>query len=471
MKSGLCGLGLLSLMTGSAGWSYPLDGYAYTGIARLEAYRLALEGKVNAPRQPAGALLALSQVDLRLQAQTDFEIPAPDPEFTARVRNLLGEEADRYRMVVLDLTDFKQPRYAEYQGTLGASPGSVGKIIVALGLFQALADTYPDDIETRLAVLRNTVVTADGFIESDDHVVPFWAPGSLRVRYQKIQQGDRASLWTYLDWMLSASSNAAASMVIRELMLLVHFGRAYPVGAAIAQQFFKTTSRRELSALLGRALQEPVTRSGLDLEQLRQGSFFTWRGKQLVPGTASYATPRELLRYLIKLEQGKLVDAFSSREIKRLLYMTQRRIRYAASPALTDAAVYFKSGSLYKCRPEPGFKCLKYQGNEQNLLNSAAIIEAPAAQRGLYYMVVVMSDVLRKNSAVVHQTLATRLQRMLEADHGVGKLKRTLSRHGVTAVRLRRIPGKDSYRFDALAIAGSVRMNPARTNNLVKGHN
>lgn len=36
-------------------------------------------------------------------------------------------------------------------------------------------------------------------------------------------------------------------------------------------------------------------------------------------------------------------------------------------------------------------------------------------------MVVVMSKVLRKNSAVVHQTLATRLHRMLEAGHGVGK--------------------------------------------------
>jgi hypothetical protein len=425
-----CCLGILSVMTGSPAWSYPLDGYTYTGIARLEAYRLAMEGRVSAPRQPAGALLASNQVDLRLQEQSDFEIPAPDPEFTARVEKLLGEEAERYQLVVLDLTDFSQPRYADHRGAVGASPGSVGKIIVALGLFQALADTYPDDIEARLTVLRNTVVTADAFIESDPHVVPFWEPGSPRVRYRKIQKGDRASLWTYLDWMLSASSNAAASMVIRELMLLVHFGKTYPVVDMQARQFFETTSRKELSALLGRALQDPVTRNGLDLQQLRQGSFFTWKGKQLVPGTSSYATPRELLRYLIKLEQGKLVDAFSSREIKRLLYMTQHRIRYASSPALDDAAVYFKSGSLYRCRPEPGFKCRQYTGNVQNVLNSVAIIEAPAAERRLYYMVVLMSDVLRKNSAVVHQTLATRLQRMLEADHGVAKSNSNESRPG-----------------------------------------
>ena len=408
---------VIGLMTPSAGGTYPLDGYAYTGIARLEAYRLAMEGKVRAPRQPRGALLLSNQVDLRMQAQVDFEIPAADPEFADQVKKLLGEEADRYNIAVLDITDPENPRYAAHQGTRRASPGSVGKIIIAFGLFQALADIYPDDISARLTVLRNTVVRADEFIQSDHHVVPFWEPGNPRVRYRKIQVGDQASLWTYLDWMLSASSNAAASMVIRELMLLVHFGRAYPVGDAEADKFFKTMPRKELAALLVRALHDPVKRNGLDLEQLRQGSFFTGRGKRLVPGTTSYATPRELLRWMIKLEQGKLVDVFSSREIKRLLYMTQRRIRYASSPALTTAAVYFKSGSLYKCKPEPGFTCKKYQGNVKNMLNSVAIIEAPAVDRRLYYMVVVMSNVLRKNSAVVHQTLATRLQRMLEAYH------------------------------------------------------
>jgi hypothetical protein len=121
------------------------------------------------------------------------------------------------------------------------------------------------------------------------------------------------------------------------------------------------------------------------------------------------------------MEEGKLVDEFSSREIKRLLYMTERRIRYASSPALADAAVYFKSGSLYRCKPEPGFVCRKYQGNVDNLLNSVAIVEYPAGERRLYYMVVVMSNVLRKNSAVVHQTLATRLHRLIEVSHRSGK--------------------------------------------------
>jgi len=414
---------ITALIVATTSGAYPLDGYGYTGIARVEAYRLAMEGKVRAPKQPPGALLSLDQVDLRLQGKTDFEIPTADAEFVGQVQNLLGAEADRYALAVLDLSNIEQPRYAEHRSTSRANPGSVGKILIALGVFQALADIYPENIDARLSILRNTVVTADEFIQSDHHVVPVWQPGDSRVRYLKIQIGDQASLWTYLDWMLSASSNAAASMVLKHLMLLVQYGPAYPVSETEARQFFKTASKRELAALLSRALQDPVVRNGLDLEQLRQGSFFTRKGKRLVPGTTSYATPQELLRWLIKLEQGQLVDAFSSREIKRLLYMTQRRIRYASAPALAAAAVYFKSGSLYKCKPEPGFECKKYQGNVTNMLNSVAIIGAPAADRQLYYMVVVMSNVLRKNSAVVHQTLATRIHRMLEKFYRVGKFR------------------------------------------------
>jgi len=411
------GIIVFSVAWAAGSWSYPLDGYPYTGILRLEGFRLAQQGKVQGIHVPSGALLDSAQVDLRMQDQKEFQIPAIAPDLAAKVEKLLGDEADRYGLALLDFSDAAQPRYIEIQGDYRANPGSVGKIIVVLGIFQALADIYPDDIEKRLHVLRTAEVTADEFIQSDHHTVPFWTEESKKIWYRPIQIGDQANLWTYLDWMLSASSNAAASMVIKELMLLVHFGQQYPVSAEVAQKFFSETPKKDLGDLLSRALQEPVTRNGLDLEQLRQGSFFTWKGKQLVPGTTSYANPRELMRYLVKLEQGKLVDVFSSREIKRLIYMTQGRIRYASSPALNNAAVYFKSGSLYKCKPEPDFKCRKYQGNVENMLNSVAIIEHPASERQLYYLVVVMSNVLRKNSAVVHQTLATRIHRLMEEYH------------------------------------------------------
>jgi hypothetical protein len=408
-----------TLAIGGAVHGYPLDGDTYTGIQRLEGYRLASAGEIPGPRQPAGAGLPLAAVDLRLTGMPGFELPAPDPRFSARVRELLGADGDRYGVAVLDLSDLSQPRYAEVNGQRLHNPGSVGKIAVGLGLFQALADIYPDDIAARERVLRNTRVTADGFIISDHHKVPFWNSVARRLSWRRLQEGDTASLWTFLDWMLSASSNAAASTTIEQLLLLVHYGQRYPVNPEQAAQFFRETPRKKLTALLERALQAPITRNGLDLEQLRQGSFFTREGKRRVPGTSSHATARELMRYLVKLEQGKLVDRFSSREIKRLLYMTQRRIRYASSPALNDAAVYFKSGSYYRCKPEPGFACTKYHGNIANWMNSVAIVEYPAAERRLYYLVTVMSDVLRKNSALEHQTLATRLQRLIASYHPV----------------------------------------------------
>ena len=80
----------------------------------------------------------------------------------------------------------------------------------------------------------------------------------------------------------------------------------------------------DLTALFEKTFYEPMTRNGLDLAMLRQGSFFTAVGKQKVPGAGdSYGTARELMRYLLRMEQGRLVDEFSSREIKRLIYVTE----------------------------------------------------------------------------------------------------------------------------------------------------
>jgi len=399
--------------------AYPLDGDQYTGISRLEGYRLAQEGKVTGVlRLPAGALLNTEQVGLRLAERPDLEMPAADPDFTDEVIALLGDDADRYAIAVLDLTDPYRPRYAEHRADQFFNPGSVGKLAVAMGIFQALAEAYPEDIGARERVLRDSPVIADGFIVHDHHKVPLWDPGRQQLAHRPIREGDRANLWTYLDWMMSASSNAAASMSIKHLMLLKHFGRDYPVSEAQADAFFGQTPKTELTAVLGAGLRGGVDASGLDAGSFRQGGFFTREGKRRVPGTNSYATPRELMRFLLHLEQGKVVDPFSSREIKRLMYMTQRRIRYASSPALYEAAVYFKSGSMYRCRPEPDFQCAKYQGNALNVLNSVAIIESPAgSDRPLFYMAVLTSNVLKKNASWAHQSLATRLHELIERRH------------------------------------------------------
>ncbi len=408
----------LLLSVAKLGAAYPLDAYPATGIRRLEAARLAVLGKIHGQRQPPGALLPTGLVDLRLLDYPDLKLPEPDPEFTAQILPLLGDNMERYGIAVLDLSDPDHPRYAEHRADVRQNVGSVGKLAVAVAVFQALADIYPADIEARKRLLREAVITADEFIQKDHHEVRIWNPDTGTLSIRKLQEGDQGSLWEYLDWTLSASSNAAASMVMKNTMLLRHFGRDYPVTKDSGDSFFRQASREQLRELYEQTFLTPLTRNGLDLQYFRQGSFFTRYGKQRVPtGYNSYGTARELLRLLLLMEQGRLVDIFSSREIKRLLYMTDRRIRYASSPALLDSAVYFKSGSLYSCRAEPGFQCKKYHGNVKNYMNSVAIVETPAGVKRLHYLATLISDVLYKNSAVDHQTLATYIHRIIEADH------------------------------------------------------
>ena len=415
---------LTVLLATSAAHAYPLDGYAETGIRRVEGARLAQEGQVKDIRQPPGALLTTAQVDLRLLDHPDLVLPAPDPQFTAELVKLLGVNADKYGIAVLDLSDIDKPRYAEHRGDHRQNVGSVGKVIAALGLFQALADAWPNNTEQRIRVLRDTVVTADAFSQSDHHKMRFFDVEDRKLTRRTMQIGDQGSLWEYLDWTLSVSSNSAAAMTMREAMLLKHYGRDYPPSEAEIARFFRETPAKELTAIFQRTFFEPVARNGLDLEQLRQGSFFTRQGKRLVIGGGnSYGTARELMRFALRMEQGRLVDEFSSRQIKRLLYMTERRIRYASSPALKDAAVYFKSGSLYSCYAEEGFTCRKYAGNRKNYMNSLAIVESPAGSQRLHYISTLISNVLRRNSAVEHQTMATRIHRLIEKANPVAKPK------------------------------------------------
>ncbi len=394
----------------STAFAYPLDGFDDTGIRRLEGSRLAHQGLVRDVKQPPGALLKLKDVEPRLLGKT-FDLPPVDPALQTRVERTLTGNMDDYGLAVLDLSDPAKPRYAEHRADHRQNVGSVGKLVVALALFQALADLYPDDIEARRRVLKTTWVTADSFSQSDHHTVRMYDPATRALTRRAVRIGDKATLYEWLDWMLSPSSNSAAGMVAREAMLLRRFGKAYPAPEAENQRFFNDTPKSELSALYATTFNEPVTRNGLDIANLRQGSFFTAGGKARVPGAGdSYGTARELMRYLLRVEQGRLVDVFTSREVKRLIYVTERRIRYASSPALAQAAVYFKSGSLFECAPEKDFTCKPYAGNVKNFMNSAAIIESPAGDPNLHYLSTLVTNILRKNSAAEHQALATRLQ-------------------------------------------------------------
>ena len=410
---------LVLLVSAMLAFGYPLDGYEETGIRRVEGARLANEGLAIGGFQPPGAMLTTQQVDLRLLNE-DMALPPADPAFTSRIEALLGEHAGDYGITVLDLTDLENPRYAEHRGDYRQNVGSVGKLLVALGYFQALADTWPDDLDRRKAVLRDTIMTADDFSHSDHHTIRLFDVETRKLIRRPIEDGDQGSVWEYLDWMLSVSSNSAAAMVMRDAMLLKHFGQRYPVSEEEIKTFFSTTPGRELTKLFQQTFWQPVTRNGLSLDDIRQGSFFTRQGKKNVNGGGnSYATARSLMDFLLKMEEGVLVDEWSSRQLKRLLYMTERRIRYASSPELKDAAVYFKSGSWYKCKEEEGFKCGSYRGNVINYMNSVAIVEQEVDGVKLQYMVIVISNVLRQNSAVEHQTLGTEIHKMIKKDHAV----------------------------------------------------
>jgi len=411
----LTGVFLSANLTGLG--AYPIDGYDYTGISRLDFYDLAQQGEVSGRQLSTGAKLTLDQI--RIQgADIDLDVAKADAQMSKSLRGFLGKQASQYGVALVDLSDPDSPIYAGFNDEYQANVGSVGKILVALALYQQLANRFPDDIAAREQLLKTKQITADRFIEHDSHKVVFWDVDKRDFTHRPIKLGDTGSLWEYLDWTLSASSNAAASMVMREAMLMRHFGAEYPVSDAVASEFLEKASAKELRGLLLNSLAEVVQDNGMDTEKLRQGSFFTRYGKNRVGGTNSYGTPKELLKLLVRMEQGKLVDEFSSQDLKRMLYMTQRRIRYASHPALSEMAVFFKSGSLYSCAPEEGFTCGKYMGNKRNQLASVAIVESPAEDPlPLRYMVVVMSNVLRVNSAVAHQTLALRVHRMIEERH------------------------------------------------------
>lgn len=409
----------------AAAWlsAYPLDGYETTGIRRLRAYALMQEGRIpgNVRLQP-GALLPRAAIRLRLAGVNDALDVLPDrptdPELQAGIERIVARRHASYRVALMDITDPERPRYAAVRADQGYIPGSVGKLLVATGLFNELRQLHPDDTEARARLLRETHIVANEWAMPNSHAVPVVAPDFSSVGHRAIRPGDEFTLWEWVDHMLSPSSNAAGSMVWREAMLMDAFGVRYPPTPEEAAAFFRDTPKTELTERAIRVLEEPMLAMGLDTALLRHRTFFTRGASRIVPGRSSHATPRTLVRWLVKLEQGKVVDAWTSLELKRQLYFTRRRYRYAASTALNGAAVYFKSGSLYRCEPEEGYECGQYRGNAENLMHSVAIVESPAGgEHPRVYLVSMMSNVLKVNSAAEHMEIATQIERLIASLH------------------------------------------------------
>jgi hypothetical protein len=395
---------------------YPLDGINSTKIRRLLGYRLSHEGKIKGwIKLPPGGLIESSKVVLRMKdAGAGFELSASTPKdakLQAGLEKIFAGRDRSYNIALLEISDPSKPRYAAIRADSGYVPGSVAKILIANGMFAALRNAYPNDTAAREKLLRETMAVADSFVHPDGKTVPFFNEGDPGIVNRRLEVGDKFNLYEWMDHMLSQSSNAAASFTWKQAMLLYKFGKKYPLPAAEEAAFFKETPKRDLSVLAQECLVAPLREEGLNPDVLKLGMFFTANANKVIPSIGgSHGTPNELMRMLIKMEQGKLVDAWSSLEMKRLLYFSRPRYRYAASPALDKSAVFFKSGSLYECVPERRGACPSYQGDKLNLMHSVAVVESGAK----VYLVVLMSNVLKLNSAVEHQTIATLIHGLLQ---------------------------------------------------------
>ena len=395
---------------------YPIDGYKRTGIKRLKRLELIKSGEIkDASALPVGAMKSYTDIQLNLLSRKNDSavgLMQVDADFQKEISALFRGLDKSYSLTVLDISDPENVRYAERNETAGYQPGSVGKLAVLLGLFTQLEKIYPDSFEKRTELLKNKSVKAGVWGLTDEHTIPIYNIEKNTLVKRQVIASDVFSLYEWADHMLSVSNNGAASIVWREALLMAAFGEKYPeLTQEEADTYFKETPKKELTDLSNDVVNLPLRELGITSDEWRLGSFFT-RGANTYVGDkgGSIGSPQGLMKFLVQLEQGKVVDEASSLEMKRLMYMTDRRIRYAQSPALKEAAVYFKSGSLYKCDRSNGEACGKYMGNVTNFMNSVIIVEHPDNCR---YMVVLMTNVLRKNSASDHMYLAGNIDKII----------------------------------------------------------
>jgi hypothetical protein len=395
---------------------YPIDGYERTGIKRLKRLEMIKNGEIkDASALPAGAMKSYSDIQLNLLSRKNdsaMGLMQVNEEFQKEISALFRGLDKSYSLTVLDISDPENVRYAERNETAGYQPGSVGKLAVLLGLFTQLEKIYPDSFEKRTELLKNKSVKSGVWGLTDEHTIPIYNIEKNTLVKRQVIASDVFSLYEWADHMLSVSNNGAASIVWREVLLMAAFGDKYPdLTQEETDAYFKETPRKELTDLSNDVVNLPLRDLGITSDEWRLGSFFT-RGANTYVGDkgGSIGSPQGLMKFLVQLEQGKVVDEESSLEMKRLMYMTDRRIRYAQSPVLKEAAVYFKSGSLYKCDRSKGEACGKYMGNVTNFMNSVIIVEHPDNCR---YMVVLMTNVLRKNSASDHMYLAGNIDKLI----------------------------------------------------------
>lgn len=401
--------------------SYPIDGYESTGISRLYHLRKMQVDSVPYKRIPAGAYLNLEDIKLNLKSRVKDSmntILTEDDEFTKEMRTLFPGSG--YSASILDMSNPEKLRYAAFRENVGYQPGSVGKLAVLIALMTELSALCPDSWDDRAFYLKNTRVTSGIWGTGDHHTIPVYDIEKDKLTKRRVVASDEFSLYEWLDHMTSVSNNGAASVMYREAMLMRAFGSEYFfLDQEKTDAYFKETPRDSLTNLANLVVNEPLLDMGITKDDWRLGGLFT-RGPEKYVGRkgGSIGTPKGLMKFLVKLEQGEIVDYETSLEMKRLLYSTDRRIRYARSTRLDSAAVYFKSGSYYKCDRKKNPDCSDYAGNVFNYMNSVIIVEHP---NGTKYIVCLMSNVLNKNSAGAHMYLASKIDDIINKNNRESK--------------------------------------------------
>lgn len=395
--------------------AYPIDGYAWTGIRRLLYQQLVEQDSIQGKKLNEGATKSMEEIELYLYERSDLDslhqLPEVDPELQKGLDRIFPHLHESYSVTLLDITPGQPMRYAKRQETRGFQPGSVGKLAVLTALFCELENIYPDCFEDRIQLLKNRQIEAGPWAVYDHHTVPVYDPKTQKRVKRQVNEKDVFSLYEWLDHMVSVSNNGAASVVWREALLMREFGADYPtLVKEKSEHFFEDTKRTKLMDMAISVVNEPLEALGISNDEWRLGQFFTRGATGIIPGKGgSIGSPLGLMKWMMELEKGNIVDPKTSLEMKRLLYLTDRRIRYASNSGLKDDGVYFKSGSLYKCNRDIDPNCAKYAGNVYNYMNSVAIVERPDS---VVYLVALMTNVKGRNSAWDHNRIAGEIDKL-----------------------------------------------------------
>ncbi len=317
--------------------TYPIDGYALTNIRRLAYLQLVVDGKIKARKPVTGAMKSVNDICLNLynkKGDSLVTLPSPDPALQKAINSLFPRLNENYSLALLDITPGKPIRYASRKETDGYQPGSVGKLAVLLGFFTELAKIYPESFEKRQDLLCTKEVRGGKWAVYDEHTVSIYNTDTEKLTRRTVVPSDVFLLYEWLDFMMSVSNNGAATVCWREAILMRAFGKAYPdLTESQAEEYFNTTPKSELSEIAVNVVNEPLRQIGITSDEWRLGQMFVRGGTDRIPPKGgSIGSPLGLMKFLVMLERGQCVDEESSLEMKRLFYMTDRRIRYALPP-------------------------------------------------------------------------------------------------------------------------------------------